>query len=162
MTDSLSLLQETIDSLLDQEYSLTESLFHLLQQEHHSLEKLDIEQLPSITQKKSLQLKQLDTLAAEREKVMRQLPKENGGGILPNIETYLQYRSERKEWWQDFKNLLENCQRQNTVNGRIIHLNQQSIERSLNIIRSQSVTANVYDTKGNQHATNNSVHAVKV
>ncbi len=162
MSDNFSQLYQTIDALLDKEYQVSESLFDLLQQEHQALEQLNVNNLPFITQQKSQQIKLLDELAAEREKVMRQIPPEQGGGINPDLEKYLALRADRSQWWQDFRTLLQNCQRQNTVNGRIIHLSQQSIERSLNIIRSQSNQANVYDTKGNQQTTKSSLHTVKV
>ncbi len=162
MSDNFSQLYQTIDALLDREYQVSESLFDLLQQEHQALEQLNVNNLPFITQQKSQQIKLLDELAAEREKVMRQIPPEQGGGINPDLEKYLALRADRSQWWQDFRTLLQNCQRQNTVNGRIIHLSQQSIERSLNIIRSQSNQANVYDTKGNQQTTKSSLHTVKV
>jgi flagellar biosynthesis protein FlgN len=163
MSVDLSSYTDAITRLLQAEYQLTAQLFELLMQEHQALESFNIDQLPNITQSKNDKLRHLDQCNQEREKLMRSIPEHLGGGLRPDIAKFVeQSDTEIQDIWTLFKEALANCQRQNMVNGRIIQINQQSIERSLNIIRSTQDTAKTYDPKGNQRSSGASNHVIKV
>jgi flagellar biosynthesis protein FlgN len=163
MSVDLSSYTDAITRLLQAEYQLTTQLFEMLMQEHQALESFNIDKLPNITQSKNDKLRHLDQCTQEREKLMRLVPENIGGGLHPDLTKFVaQSAPEIQSIWELFKEALANCQRQNMVNGRIIQLNQQSIERSLNIIRSTQDTAKTYDLKGNQKSAGASNHVIKV
>lgn len=127
-------------------------LLRLLEDERNALGQRDAQKLEEIIKAKSAHLQNLESNASQRTLWLKDSATEPATESLQTQwDTLLQGRApELKARWQQFKTLLNQCQNENEINGRLLARNQQVFARLLSILRGQGDNQNVYSAKGNK------------
>lgn len=157
MTDSAS--QQQLHSLLEAESTLGEQLLSLLQRETTVLEQRDTEALVALTEEKQQLLQVLEEKAAQRSRFLQAdgLSQDKAGfeqllERLGNPPTSLHL-------WEKLHGLLEQCQRQNQLNGRLLEAGRRHSQQALSLLLGgQDPNAGLYDQKGSVNISTSEGH----
>ena len=145
MSDSI----EQLKTLVQQDISDLEQLNQVLIQEKQLLATRDVEQIKRISSQKDALVKQVETRAKQKAKLLAT----SGLGIKPgNVTATLETYGDQQllTSWKASLELLDQCKRRNEVNGAIITRSQHRTAKLMTIIRGQNATPSLYGQKGKQ------------
>lgn len=145
--------QETqkLSQLLTQETLLATSLLDLMLQEQKAMEESSYETLHSLTTKKANCLDQIEEISRLRTQLLLGLSTAPTTVLRMNEYINKQEPSQRralKSLVDKLELSLEDCRRQNSVNGMIISMSQRNVQRNLNIIKGADQVSMTYTDKG--------------
>ncbi|MDH5300703.1 MAG: flagellar protein FlgN [Gammaproteobacteria bacterium] len=138
-------------TLLEQQTSVAEQLLALLQKEYRLLKREDEGDLSDLTQAKLVQVNLLEDLTARWLGSLKQAKVEI---TLDSIHAALEKQDPGQSLglvslWEKLGAVASECQRQNTVNGAILVVREQTTQTALDILRGKVPGEEVtYSAKG--------------
>jgi flagella synthesis protein FlgN len=145
-----ALSQTTLQDHIKQDIHACTQLLQLLDEEREALKSRDLDKLETIIQNKAANLQHLEQSAHQRTNWVAQQGKTDAKpetlwvALIRNIQPGIE------QDWDEFKQLLQQCQEQNEINGKLLARNQQVFSRLLSIVRGQDEQASVYTPKGSR------------
>lgn len=133
-----------------QDITACKALIDLLQQEREHLMLRQVDALDDIVQAKTQWLSQLETSAHTRSQWLAQTPlnpAENPAKAWQVLLTQLN-KPDLTQQWQALKGLLQTCQDENAINGKLITRNQTTFNKLVDILRGQDTLTPLYSGKG--------------
>ena len=139
-----------LKSLLTAEHIGYSSLLETLQTEKRLLIERNFDRFAETLEKKHNLVTQLDKLASHRLIVLNALKLEpNESGMQSLIERQPEFgRQALINNWQEIKDLVAACNRQNEVNAKIAHRAQSTSRQILNILKGAPLKQGLYDKRG--------------
>lgn len=140
--------QDTFSALLQSEVEQTQRLFDLLRQEYKILQLTSPDTLEQLTEEKRQQIEQLETAVSELNRYLVQQgfsPDQHG------TQAFLEHLPENaqaRNWWEKLQTLLENCHKQNLINGAALSLSQRQVSNSLDLLRGVTGAQKTYGPAG--------------
>lgn len=134
--------------ILKSEIEQTRRLLDLLQQEYSLLQSGSPQALQDLLAEKTQQLKQVEAAVTAHN---RFLEERGMSADRPGTETLIRESSEGEllhRTWQQFTKLLEQCHKQNEINGGAVKLNQRHVTQTLDILKGLSQRDKTYDRSG--------------
>lgn len=151
MTNTV-LSHDILKNHIKQDIQACTQLLQLLDEERQALKSRDLEKLEEIIQNKATNLQHLEQSARLRGTWVTQNSEPSETQEKAWLALLRQNPPSIEEQWQKFKTLLQQCQEQNEINGKLLARNQQVFSRLLSIVRGQDSTAPVYTPKGSRGA----------
>lgn len=147
-----ALTQETLQQHIGQDISACRNLLRLLEQEREALKARDVDQLEGVIQDKSANLLHLEQSARQRSAwvAKQQKPNEKAEAVWQALIRATKPDAQRE--WEEFRDLLRQCQEQNEINGKLLARNQQVFSRLLAIVRGRDESDPLYNAKGGRGA----------
>lgn len=147
-----ALTQETLQQHIGQDISACRNLLRLLEQEREALKARDVDQLEGVIQDKSANLLHLEQSARQRSAwvAKQQKPNEKSEAVWQALIRATKPDAQRE--WEEFRDLLRQCQEQNEINGKLLARNQQVFSRLLAIVRGRDESDPLYNAKGGRGA----------
>jgi flagellar biosynthesis/type III secretory pathway chaperone len=145
MTSSYTTQQ--ILSLLQDEAAATSALLAALQQEFAALNSGDSRALDVAVDAKREPLSQLETLEQQRLDWLQSLACQNDAAGMTRALGQLDPTADAHSVWQQVSDASEACRHQNEINGQSIELQQQHVQRTLDLLTGRS-NAMVYGRSG--------------
>ena len=140
-----------VRSLIEGDINACTALLNLLEQEREALKERSQERLEEILQAKADHLCHLENSAKIRSE-WAELYNAGGQSLEEKWHAIIaQQSSDIATLWHRLKDLLQNCRRENEVNGKILARNQKTFSRIISILRGQSTSTNLYTSKGNRN-----------
>ncbi len=122
--------------LLQQQFDTVCQLSQTLAQEHAAISGNKLEDMEAILADKQRHVWQLDTLSQEFLDLMRSQTSDNKIDITAVLRHYdPQGSMGLVSLWQQVEKILSQCRHSNSVNGKIINLNQRQVQQALSILR---------------------------
>lgn len=146
---------DDLKKLLKQDIIDLTSLKTLLEQEKNTLTTRNTDKINHLAEQKNYMVGQLEN----RAKIKAKLLGSSGLGIRPgHVEEVLKTLndSELMSLWTESRNALNDCQKQNAINGGIISQSRQRVAKLMTIIRGQNKAPNLYGQQGKTQAYNSS------
>jgi flagella synthesis protein FlgN len=147
-----ALTQETLLQHIGQDIDACRNLLQLLNQEREALKSRDLTALEDVIQSKSANLLHLEQSAKQRSTWI-------AGKVNPNNpaeaawQTLLRSHAPHvQKNWDELRELLQECQEQNEINGKLLARNQQVFSRLLDIVRGKDENGPLYTAKGGRGA----------
>jgi flagellar biosynthesis/type III secretory pathway chaperone len=139
-----------LKSLLTAEHIGYSSLLETLQNEKRLLIERNFDSFAETLERKHNLVTQLDKLAGHRLTVLEALKLElDESGVQALIERQPEFgRQELINTWQEIKDLVARCNRQNEVNAKIAHRAQATSRQILNILKGAPLKQALYDKRG--------------
>jgi len=151
---------DQLAALLNTDLQSLDLLDAALQQEHQALEKNTSEALESATREKNALLEQLRERARQKVHLLVDLGYRPDKGAPSAFLEHNGAPARMLELWHRAQSRLEDCQRQNAVNGRIISHMQRRLTRMADILRGNDRSQRLYGAAGQtQNLNHNSVLA---
>ena len=137
MTPFLSTAQQNdipLSTILQQENSCLSQILELLTQESEAILNLETELMGSLLDKKTHLLSKLDQIDKKRQSFF-----EHSSGKTYNKEDFSLFIKHQPSQtllsiWQDIKQQLSQCKKQNEINGRVISIRKENTEQILQIL----------------------------
>ncbi len=134
--------------ILDSEIEQAGRLLELLRTEYSLLQKGSPQALQDLLEEKTQQLKRVEAAVAAHNHFLEQhgMSTDRQG-----TESLIQQSSDEEhlsQTWQRFSELLEECHKQNVVNGGAITLNQRHVTQTLDILRGLGQRDKTYGPSG--------------
>lgn len=152
--------QQTIDglkSLLRKDEANLEQLLTVLESEHQALAINDMTALENATSEKDALLKAIRERAKRKIRLLVDLGYRPDSGQAPS--EFLREISNDQELlarWEQAQTQLDQCQRKNAVNGRILGHLQRRVTRISDIIRGADRNQSLYSSGGETRSLNHS------
>jgi len=129
-----NIVQVLQTNLLQEKIGFAE-LSNLLQQERTALETQSVDALSIFSKKKQQLTKNIELLGQARNQAISEL---SDTQEVPQIsEVMLDLPINIQNLWKQVLELAEECHQSNLVNGKIIQINRNRVERSLQLLKSQ-------------------------
>lgn len=140
-------LPQALQLALQQETAIAQRLYEVLAQEQSALQRLDSHSIQALAQEKARLLAALDDQLAQRQKLW---PNGHTDGALTAFIANLPalQAAPLQQLANQLRDLLQRCQQQNDINGRIISASRRSVERSLSLLRGHQPDAVLYTPNG--------------
>lgn len=158
MKQTVNYFTEDIKNLkivLDQQHVHLLEMLSILEQEHQALGKNNLIQLEEVVQRKNQQVRNLEKIQPLLSSVEKTV-----GGVLTKstFSAFIQRMPDSTEktgmesLWENFQKTLEQCNRQNKTNNRILHASTINLKQALNILRGNTdqPASNIYGKTGQQ------------
>jgi flagellar biosynthesis/type III secretory pathway chaperone len=134
--------------IVENEIEQSQRLLDLLRKEYTLLQKDSPQALQTLTEEKKQQLKQVEAAVLDHNRFLTQqgLSTDRKG-----TETFIQQSGEDEltvDTWHRFTSLLEECHKQNVINGGAIQLNQRNVTQTLDILKGISQQDKTYGRSG--------------
>jgi len=144
--------QHSLQTLLAQEVTCSESLLTCLQAERRALAQHDGDALEKTTLEKLEHTGELEQLEQQRETLIAGLGVETGQSQTKQFFNNLSDSDPVKQLWQQVLGNIEACRNENLTNGGILEASRQHVEQVLCILRGQSGAPPVYKPGGTTQA----------
>lgn len=138
----------TLLHLFNEDIGTASQLLELIDAEFQALTDRDLPRLESILADKQPLLAVLGQHGAERNKLLTSLSLKPDQSGLDAVAEKSPVGAELLARGAELSALLERCQAANTRNGRLIRVNQASVGGMLGILRGNSDTPGLYDSRG--------------
>ena len=142
---------ENIATLLKLEHSLCQQLHQALVAEYDALKQRDHESFDEIVLKKQEYASKLD----DNEKALFDvLASEGFGHSQEGLQAFMDSLTDKpdphdiKTIWSELHPVLQECQKQNQVNGRILNLSLINVQQAVNLLKGQSGNSGMYNNSG--------------
>jgi len=145
--------QHPLESVLTREVQCSERLLECLEAERSALTKRDMDGLETSINNKIQYAQSLEQLERERESLVSELGFASDADGLRLCFNSLPQADNLKRLWQQLIANIEACRSSNLTNGGILESGRQHVEQALSILRGQSGSPSLYDTRGS-HAAN--------
>lgn len=146
----------SLETILTSTQEKMHELLQMLNDETAVLKKNDIEELENITQKKITLTKQIEENEQQRIHFL------SANSLNPNEPAQWLQNNKLITTWEKIKNLSEQAQKQNQVNGLVINGNRNRVQTQIEILSTSSPAAElVYSATGKnikQHNSNTLAH----
>ncbi len=139
---------KTLLDLFNQDIGTASQLLELIDAEFQALTDRDLSQLETILGNKQPLLAVLGQHGGERNKLLTSLKLSPDQSGLNALAEQSPIGSELLARGAELNALLEQCQSGNTRNGRLIRVNQTAVGGMLGILRGNSDTPGLYDSRG--------------
>ncbi|MEK1942532.1 MAG: flagellar protein FlgN [Pseudomonas sp.] len=139
---------KTLLDLFNEDIGTASQLLELIDAEFQALTDRDLPLLETILANKQPLLAVLAQHGGERNKLLSSLNLSPDQSGLTALAEQSPIGSELLERGGELSALLERCQTANTRNGRLIRINQASVGGMLGILRGNSDTPGLYDSRG--------------
>ena len=146
------------ETMLVRECDAGARLLDILCEEHRALTNRDIETLGRIVHEKKQQVIELESLARERDAILRELGFTVGR---EGIESWLHQRSNGAALglWKELQDLLLRGRQQNRINGGLVEINRRCTQRALGLLQGQPPEQEIYGPTGvSSAAVRSSIH----
>jgi flagellar biosynthesis/type III secretory pathway chaperone len=141
---------QEIRSVLQEQCDIGHELLQILSREHTELSGNDLPGLETTLAAKQRFMDRFEELSRDFTAMVRQYSTDKKDGIAK----FLQHKDPQGEWgleplWRQVGELLAECRRKNSTNGKIIFLNHRHIQRALEILRhGEQTSAACYNPGG--------------
>lgn len=140
-----------IHTMIQQDLATSRQLLALLEEETESTQTRNYDTLARLLGDKTPLLQQLQKNAQTRSEWLASLGKvsdeKSWGQVLHQISN-----EDLSQQWQEVKATVEQCQRINNLNGKLINRGLTSHTRLLQIMRGNIHQSDLYDAKGSKHS----------
>lgn len=144
-----ALTRETLIEHIDSDIRTCQDLLQLLSVERQALDERNLTLLEDVIDRKAKAIEMLETHANQRAVWVAATPARGKAsleerwlvlirGIAPVVE----------QRWFELKQLMADCQTDNTVNGKVLARKQATYSQLLKIVRGQSEGGSLYSAKG--------------
>ncbi|MEJ2621445.1 MAG: flagellar protein FlgN [Candidatus Thiodiazotropha sp.] len=148
--------QSSFVRILLNEIDLTQQLLKLLHQEFELLKTPPSAKLQELLEQKQQMLQQIAQCVQQHNQLMSSL---GFSQDRKGTEDFIQQCPEREQLqtrWSQFTSLLEQCQKQNQINGGAVQLNQHQVAHTLDLLRGFANGDKTYGPGGESRPTSNS------
>jgi len=126
--------QDQLLRILDHESAQAQALLDLLEEEYRLLSRAPGDSLEALLNRKKQQLKQVEQSASAHHQFLRAqgLSADRRG-----TEAYLEACGDSpslQAGWQRYLALIQQCQKQNEINGGAVAVNQRQVNQALNLL----------------------------
>ena len=146
--DKIFTLQHSFENLVQQGIQQVKQLLDVLEQEYLSLQHTDPERLENIIQQKDHLLKDVVAFAEKQNHLLIQMgyPADKGG--IGKLLHDIYDDNEQSQLWNNFQELLNNCQKQNEINSGVISLSKRQTTNALDLLYGFSAGGKTYGPTG--------------
>ncbi len=137
-------------TVLQAEYKTSADLLESLKLERQALIDADIDKVNEISEKKQPLVMQLELLGKQREVILQSVgfnPDKTGLSAFISNQPEKQSQMLKKVLTQ-LKKMAEACRQQNQLNGGIVNVNRQYVQRAMSIFRGRDTNADAYGPGG--------------
>jgi flagella synthesis protein FlgN len=137
-------------TVLQSEYKISADLLESLKLERQALIDADIDRVNQLSEKKQPLVLQLEVLGKQRETILKSVgfnPDKAGLSAFISNLPEKQNQTMNKVLSQ-LKAMAEACRHQNQLNGGIVNVNRQYVQRAMNIFRGRDTNADAYGPGG--------------
>jgi flagellar biosynthesis/type III secretory pathway chaperone len=148
--------QSAFVQILHNETDLSQQLLNLLRQEYELLKSPPSDKLQELLQQKQHKLQQIEQSVQQHNQLMSSLGYSQDR---KGTEDFIQQCPDREQLqthWSQFTSLLEQCQKQNVINGGAVQLNQHQVAHALDVLRGFANSDKTYGPGGESRPTNSS------
>lgn len=139
-----------LEQHIQQDIKSCEILLQLLHAERDALKERQLDLLEDIIQNKAEHLLSLEKSANLRAQWLAD-PQAASATLEQRWATLLAKQAPHLQpLWQKLRDLLQTCQSENEVNGKMLGRSQQTLNRVLGLLRGQDTSPNLYSGKKNQ------------
>ena len=146
--DQSSALLLHFGGLLNDGIVQAKELNELLDKEYQSLQQVDPEPLEHITLNKQQLLSELESLSKVQDQFLTQLGYSTDRKGIESCLDQLGDDSQLKQKWHALQSLLENCQKQNEINGRVIAVSRRQTTIALDLLYGLTTGSKTYGPTG--------------
>jgi flagella synthesis protein FlgN len=142
--------------ILQTEAELTQQLLQLLRQEFELLKSSPSKKLEELLGQKKQQLQQNEQCAQQHNQLLVSLgytPDRKGTG---DFIQQCPQKAQLQERWDQLSDLLEQCRKQNEINGGAVQLNQHQVSHALDVLRGFANSDKTYGPGGESRPTSSS------
>jgi flagellar biosynthesis/type III secretory pathway chaperone len=149
-------LQATFANILNIEMVQSQRLLELLHQEFELLKEPPSDALENLLEQKKQTLIEVEQCVTQHNQLL------NSQGFTPDrkgTEAFLQQCTNSEpltQQWAQFRSLLEQCQKQNELNGGAVQLNQHQVRQALDVLRGFTNNNKTYGPGGESRPTTSS------
>ncbi|MCG7927067.1 MAG: flagellar protein FlgN [Candidatus Thiodiazotropha taylori] len=142
--------------IVQTEAELSQQLLNLLRQEFELLKSPPSKKLEELLAQKQQQLQQIEQSVLQHNQLLASL------GFDPDrkgTEAFIQQcpdNPQLREQWRQLTSLLEECQKQNEINGGAVQLNQHQVAHALDVLRGFADSDKTYGPGGESRPTSSS------
>jgi flagella synthesis protein FlgN len=143
----------TVHAMIEQDLATSRQLLALLERETDSTEARDYKAMSELLKEKTPLLDGLKKNAQMRSKLLlssNQAANEKNWSLL--LDSF--NNDSVKQTWQEVKTTIEHCKSINNVNGKLINRGIQSHNKLLQLMRGNTLQADIYDAKGTKRSNN--------
>jgi flagella synthesis protein FlgN len=158
-------LLNIIVKFVEREIQLISALLKILRQEYAAMANNDLPAIETQVNIKQELVKNIQeneqNFAAQMENTGIRLDQQGIDAALEGVDP----REKQKviSFWDELRDLAEQCQRQNEINGRVLEINKINTQRLLNILRGQMPeTQTTYGPSGKTNSKSESKSLVQV
>lgn len=145
---------QQLHSILQQQQDAAQKLLKILAREHDCLSSRDFQSIETILAEKQQCMASIESLGQALLGSLRRLsaaPKPKIGALLKQVDP--QGALKLAPLWHQVEELLAQCRKNNSTNGKIIALSQRQVQNALSILRhGEAVAAPCYTPTGAQTA----------
>jgi flagellar biosynthesis/type III secretory pathway chaperone len=150
--------KEQFAELLEKDILLAGQLATILDQEYQALSQNGLDELELIATHKKQVVEQIEANTQARVQLLLLLKVKN---TTQDIEALIAschqpLRAQLTGNWQKLKQILNGCYQQNQINGRIIHISQQTTQQLLGVLYGKTSQHKIYTPQGQLHNTQGS------
>jgi len=145
-------MQHPLELVLTREVQCSERLLQCLEAERSALTERDMDGLETSINNKIQYTQSLEQLERERENLVSELGFAADAEGLRLCFNSLPQADNLKRLWQRVLSNIEACRSSNLTNGGILESGRQHVEQALSILRGQSGSPSLYDTRGGHSA----------
>jgi flagella synthesis protein FlgN len=139
--------------MIEQDLATSRQLLALLERETNSTQARDYKAMSELLKEKTPLLDGLKKNAQMRSKLLlssNQAANEKNWSLL--LDSF--NNDSVKQTWQEVKTTIEHCKSINNVNGKLINRGIQSHNKLLQLMRGNTLQADIYDAKGTKRSNN--------
>jgi flagella synthesis protein FlgN len=139
--------------MIEQDLATSRQLLALLERETDSTQARDYKAMSELLKEKTPLLDGLKKNAQMRSKLLlssNQAANEKNWSLL--LDSF--NNDSVKQTWQEVKTTIEHCKSINNVNGKLINRGIQSHNKLLQLMRGNTLQADIYDAKGTKRSNN--------
>lgn len=137
-------------TVLQAEYKTSADLLESLKLERQALIDADIDKINELSDKKQPLVLQLELLSKQREAILQSVGfNADKAGIAAFISNQPAKQSQMLKMVLDkLRSIAQACRQQNQLNGGIVNVNRQYVQRAMSIFRGRDVNADAYGPGG--------------
>jgi flagella synthesis protein FlgN len=137
-------------SILQAEYKTSADLLESLKLERQALIDADIDMINQLAEKKQPLVLKLELLGKQRENVLRSVGfNTDKAGLAAFISNQPEKQSQLlNQLLAKLKNMATACRQQNQLNGGVLNVNRQYVQRAMSIFRGKDLNAEAYGPGG--------------
>lgn len=151
-----------LNAVFEQSLRITRELEKVLEEEHEALVALDGDRIPALAEKKEQYFQSLIQLENQRQSIVPTPNADTARRVLNDYISTQKDAAQLQAQWDALRKSLKKIHRQNDINGRLVHLSQRNLARSLSLIKGQNPDAETYNGKGYTQAKAQSDRVITV
>lgn len=137
-----------LKSLLGESMRCAETLQEILAVERDALERKETVALDTAATRKQLCIKKLEELETARGAISAACGFGNGPHDMPALAEWCDEESMIADKWEQFIEVVRNCNDLNSTNGAIINVRHQQTKDALSLLRSGDLDSDIYGPRG--------------